>query len=61
MNCTPVFARPDIASGTSDTRNGSTTAEDAMPARSTNTLVATYAAPVFSGFLISMSNPNRGR
>lgn len=32
-----------------------------MPARSTNTLVATYATPVFSGFLISMSNPNRGR
>jgi hypothetical protein len=32
-----------------------------MPARSTNSLAATYAAPVFSGFLISMSNPNRGR
>lgn len=60
MNCTPVFARPDITSGTSDTRSGSTTAEDSMPARSTNT-GATYVAPVFSGFLISMSNPNRGR
>lgn len=61
MNCTSGYAHLDVASATSEPRNGTIIVDDAMRVQGGAKSSAPQLATVFSGFLISLCTPNRGR
>lgn len=61
MNCTSGFGQLDVASAASEPRNGTLTLDDAVRMHGAGKSSAPQLATVFSGFLISLCHPNRGR
>lgn len=61
MNSTSGFTHPDIASAASEPRNGTVMADDTARALGVAKGTAPQLTAVFSGFVISLCHPNRGR
>lgn len=61
MNLTSGFGHPDVASAASEPRNGTGIIDDALRVHGASKTAAPQLATVFSGFLISLCHPNRGR
>lgn len=61
MNCTSGYAHLDVAGATSEPRNGTISVDDAARLHGGAKSTAPQVATVFSGFLISLCTPNRGR